>query len=107
MLFSSTSLWSAPSALGPLPANMPYVVRLRFPAELCESIAENAKLSGIALMVHNGVLWAVDLEDSAIHPLTFGDLEDPNSEVRELLRKHATIRRKPQLGTHPEVYYIV
>ncbi len=39
--------------------------------------------------------------------LTFGDLEDPNSEVRELLRKHATIRRKPQLGTHPEVYYIV
>lgn len=39
--------------------------------------------------------------------LVFGDLEDPNSEVRELLRKHPTIRRKPQLGTHPEVYYIV
>lgn len=39
--------------------------------------------------------------------LTFGDLEDPNSEVRALLRKHASIQRKPQLGTHPEVYYIV
>ena len=39
--------------------------------------------------------------------LVFGDLEDPNSEVRELLRKHPTIRRKPQLGTLPQIYYIV
>ena len=28
------------------------------------------------MMVHDGVLWAVDLEDTAMHPLTFGDLED-------------------------------
>lgn len=39
--------------------------------------------------------------------LIFGDLEDPNSEVREVLRKHPTIRRKPQLGTSPQCYYIV
>ncbi|RKX23804.1 MAG: 4Fe-4S ferredoxin [Candidatus Zixiibacteriota bacterium] len=39
--------------------------------------------------------------------LTFGDLEDPNSEVRNLLREHFTIRRKPGLGTQPEIYYIV
>jgi Fe-S-cluster-containing hydrogenase components 1 len=38
--------------------------------------------------------------------LVFGDLEDPNSEVRELLRSHYTIRRKPQLGTMPQIYYI-
>ena len=38
--------------------------------------------------------------------LVFGDLEDPNSEVRELLRAHHTIRRKPQLGTMPQIYYI-
>jgi len=38
--------------------------------------------------------------------LVFGDLEDPNSEVRELLRSHHTIRRKPQLGTMPQIYYI-
>jgi molybdopterin-containing oxidoreductase family iron-sulfur binding subunit len=37
----------------------------------------------------------------------FGDLEDPESEVRRLLAEHFTIRRKPNLGTHPEVYYIV
>jgi Fe-S-cluster-containing dehydrogenase component len=39
--------------------------------------------------------------------LVFGDLEDPESEVRKLLREHYTIRRKPALGTQPEVYYIV
>jgi Fe-S-cluster-containing dehydrogenase component len=39
--------------------------------------------------------------------LVFGDLEDPNSEVRELLRTHFTLRRKPELGTQPEIYYIV
>jgi Fe-S-cluster-containing dehydrogenase component len=38
--------------------------------------------------------------------LVFGDLEDPNSEVRGLLRSHYTIRRKPQLGTMPQIYYI-
>jgi len=39
--------------------------------------------------------------------LFFGDLEDDNSEVRKLLRSRYTIRRKPGLGTHPNVYYIV
>ncbi len=39
--------------------------------------------------------------------LTFGDLDDPESEVRKLLESNYTIRRKPQLGTEPQVYYIV
>jgi len=39
--------------------------------------------------------------------LTFGDLYDPESEVRELIRTHYTIRRKQTLGTEPSVYYIV
>ena len=39
--------------------------------------------------------------------LTFGDLYDPASEVRELIRTHYTIRRKQTLGTEPSVYYIV
>ncbi len=39
--------------------------------------------------------------------IVFGDLEDPKSEVRKLLREHFVIRRKPQLGTNPQVYYIV
>ncbi len=39
--------------------------------------------------------------------LTFGDLYDPESEVRELIKTNYTIRRKQQLGTEPSVYYIV
>ena len=39
--------------------------------------------------------------------LVFGDLEDADSEVREILQTRFTIRRKPSLGTMPEVYYIV
>jgi Fe-S-cluster-containing dehydrogenase component len=39
--------------------------------------------------------------------LVFGDLEDPHSKVRELLRTRFSVRRKPSLGTRPEVYYLV
>jgi Fe-S-cluster-containing dehydrogenase component len=39
--------------------------------------------------------------------LVFGDLTDPDSEIRHVLRENFTIRRKPQLGTEPCVYYIV
>lgn len=39
--------------------------------------------------------------------IVFGDLSDPDSEVRQLLRENYTIRRKQSLGTEPCVYYIV
>lgn len=39
--------------------------------------------------------------------LVFGDLEDPESEVRQVLADRFSIRRKPELGTEPEVYYLV
>lgn len=39
--------------------------------------------------------------------LTFGDLDDPNSNVRALLKSNYTLRRKESLGTEPSVYYIV
>ncbi|GAW91759.1 sulfate reduction electron transfer complex DsrMKJOP subunit DsrO [Calderihabitans maritimus] len=39
--------------------------------------------------------------------LVFGDLEDPESNVRKILRSNYIIQRKPQLGTKPNIYYIV
>ena len=39
--------------------------------------------------------------------LIFGDLDDPNSHIREVLRENYTIRRKVDLGTEPSVFYIV
>ena len=39
--------------------------------------------------------------------LTFGNVDDPASEVRRLLRERYAIRRKPGLGTGPQVHYLV
>ncbi len=39
--------------------------------------------------------------------LVFGDLAEPASEVRGILRSHYTIRRKVSLGTEPSVFYMV
>lgn len=47
------------------------------------------------------------VEACDVKALVFGDLDDPNSEVRQLLKSNYSIRRKPTLGTQPEVYYIV
>ena len=39
--------------------------------------------------------------------LAFGDLADPSSEVRRILETVHTVRRKPGLGTNPNVFYVV
>ena len=39
--------------------------------------------------------------------ILFGDLEDPNSTVRQALAANYSIRRKPNLGTQPGVYYLI
>lgn len=46
----------------------------------------------------------VEVSDGAMH---FGDLKDPESEVRQVLREKFTLRRKPSAGTEPSVYYII
>lgn len=38
--------------------------------------------------------------------LIFGDLEDPNSEVRKILSAKLTVQRKPEYGAKPNLYYI-
>ena len=39
--------------------------------------------------------------------LVFGNLNDPDSEIRKVLKENHTIQRKPELGTNPSVFYIV
>ena len=38
--------------------------------------------------------------------LTFGNLNDPNSEIRKVLKGNKTIQRKPELGTKPSTFYV-
>lgn len=39
--------------------------------------------------------------------MLFGDLQDPTSEIRHVLADRYTIRRKPELGTRPQVFYAI
>jgi Fe-S-cluster-containing dehydrogenase component len=39
--------------------------------------------------------------------LTFGDLNDPASDIRVLLEDNVTMQRKPELGTKPSIFYII
>ena len=39
--------------------------------------------------------------------LVFGDLADEHSGIRQVLRENFAIRRKPDAGTSPSVYYIL
>lgn len=39
--------------------------------------------------------------------ILFGDLNDPTSSVRKALADNFSIRRKPNLGTQPGVYYLI
>jgi molybdopterin-containing oxidoreductase family iron-sulfur binding subunit len=39
--------------------------------------------------------------------LTFGDLADPQAEIRRIVQGRFTSRRRPELGTQPQVYYLL
>lgn len=45
--------------------------------------------------------------EAANGAIIFGDLYDPDSDVRKALKDNYTLRRKQGLGTSPAVYYII
>jgi molybdopterin-containing oxidoreductase family iron-sulfur binding subunit len=49
----------------------------------------------------------VCVESSPDKAMIFGNLADPDSEIRQVLGSRFSIRRKPELGTQPNVFYIV
>ncbi len=76
--------------------NKEFPTRMKGVVEKCNFCAERLAIGKMPACVEtsNGIL-------------TFGDLHDAHSMVRELLRENYTIRRKQTLGTGPSVYYIV
>ncbi len=77
--------------------NVDYPTRMRGVVEKCTFCEERLARGEIPACV----------EACEVGALVFGDLEEPHSEVRRLLNEHFTIRRKPELGTQPQVYYII
>jgi molybdopterin-containing oxidoreductase family iron-sulfur binding subunit len=88
-------------ALNPdFPTNPEYPTRAMGVVEKCNFCAERLAKGQYPACVEA----ANEIREGA---LTFGDLDASDSEVRELLHKHYTIIRKPELGTGPKIYYIV
>lgn len=91
----------APKDLNPdFPTNLEYPTRSKGVVEKCNFCAERLSKGQLPACVEAA-------DEKGEKALTFGDLDDANSEVRQLLRTHYTIRRKPELGTGPNIYYIV
>ncbi|MBW1708529.1 MAG: 4Fe-4S dicluster domain-containing protein [Deltaproteobacteria bacterium] len=65
--------------------------------EKCNFCAERLAIGKIPLCV----------EACKEEALVFGDLEDPNSPVKKILKERYAIRRKPSLGTGPNIFYVI
>jgi [DsrC]-trisulfide reductase subunit O len=77
--------------------NMEYPTRTKGVVEKCTFCTERLAVGKLPACV----------EAAPKGGLLFGDLEDPNSEIRKIVTNQYTIRRKPDLGTGPAIYYIV
>jgi len=76
--------------------NPEFPTRTKGVVEKCEFCAER--------LAEGKLPACVEVSEGA---LAFGDLADPESEVRKLLAERFSIRRSPTLGTKPCVYYLV
>ena len=77
-----------------------YPTRAKGVVEKCNFCAERLAKGSIPACVEA-------CQQNGSDALVFGDLNDPESKVRELLSKGFAIQRKPGLGTDPKVYYLV
>ena len=73
-----------------------FPTRTKGVVEKCEFCAER--------LAEGKMPACVEVSDGA---LAFGDLADPESDVRKLMAERFAIRRSPHLGTKPCVYYLV
>ena len=91
----------APEELNPeFPTNPDFPTRTKGVVEKCNFCAERIAQGQFPACVEaaNGV------ENET---LVFGDLNDHGSNVRLKLRERYSIRRKPELGTGPNIFYMV
>ncbi len=105
--FGARSLnWTDPRRyLKPEEVTPDYPTRTRGVVEKCNFCAERLAVGKIPACVE---ICRKVAEKAGTEPvLHFGDVEDADSEVREMIRAHHTIRRKSHLGTMPQVYYIL
>jgi len=84
--------------MDPEEENAEYPTRMKGVVEKCNFCAERLAVGDMPLCYE-----AVKHKQG----MYFGDLHDPDSEVRQVLGHRFSIRRKPELGTQPCVYYLI
>ena len=87
----------AAKAIKPELENKEYPTRTKGVVEKCTFCSERLQAGKIPACVEAAPKGA----------MFFGDIEDPNSEVRKIVTSQLTVRRKPELGTGPAVYYLI
>ena len=84
--------------LGGKKTNQDFPTRERGVVEKCNLCAERLATGRIPACVEKCPVEGT---------LTFGNLNDPNSKIVQVLKSNHTIQRKSELGTGPSVFYIV
>jgi [DsrC]-trisulfide reductase subunit O len=82
------------------PPNQEFPTRMRGVVEKCNFCAERLARGEEPACVEAS-------KTQKCNALTFGDLSDPDSEVRKILDEEISQRRRPELGTNPHVFYLV
>jgi molybdopterin-containing oxidoreductase family iron-sulfur binding subunit len=77
-----------------------YPTRTAGVVEKCTLCVERIDVGQIPLCVET-------CEKLGVAALTFGNLEDANAPLRQLLATRQVLRRRPSLGTEPRVFYLV
>ena len=78
--------------------NPKFPTRMRGVVEKCNFCTERLAIGQIPACVE------VATQTKA---MVFGDMNDPNSEISQVLKTSFTIQRNPAIGTHPSLFYII
>jgi molybdopterin-containing oxidoreductase family iron-sulfur binding subunit len=89
--------WEPPR---PNPGKSNYPTRTAGVVEKCTLCVERIDAGQIPLCVET-------CGKAGAAALTFGNLEDANTPLRQLLSTRQVLRRRPALGTEPRVFYLV
>ena len=78
--------------------NPKYPTRMRGVVEKCNFCTERLAIGQIPACVEVA---------TQTKGLIFGDMNDPESEISQVLKTSFTIQRNPAIGTHPSLFYII
>ena len=78
----------------------------RFPSRM-RGVVEKCSLCSWRTKKGLDPLCVEEANKTAADAMVFGDMNDKNSKIAKLLKSRFTIQRKPELGTHPSIFYII